>query len=335
MFKKHCRVFSALLALSFVLLCGGSAMAATLNAYTIMPEKYASKVFEQFTKDTGIKVNFIRFSSGEALARLVAEKANPQVDVLLGGPADTYVAGEKENVFATYLPKEVKLIPERYRDPKGNWTGIGLIPMCFLTNNDFLAQNKMKAPKSWNDLLNPKYLNGLQMADARTSGTATERIYSLVAIYGEDKAFEYQKKLHKNVQLYTKSGAGGAMPIAQGQAASGIFYLVDALEIQQQGYPVTISYPKEGVSYGVEATGIINGCKNLPEAKQFADWATSKKLGQFFIDSKINYIPVVKGVKIDNPALNMSKVKLINVSTEEKGSKRKGYVDRWVNEVIR
>ena len=229
---KHRKALGILLALSFILVICTGAMAATLNAYTIMPEKYASKVFEQFTKDTGIKVNFIRFSSGEALARLVAEKGNPQVDVLLGGPADTYVAGEKDNVFATYKPKDAALTPEQYRDPKSNWTGIGLIPMCFLTNTDFLKKHNMKAPASWNDLLDPAYKNGLQMADARTSGTATERIYSLVAIYGENKAFDYQKKLHKNVQLYTKSGAGGAMPIAQGQAASGIFYLVDALEIQ-------------------------------------------------------------------------------------------------------
>ena len=123
----------------------------------------------------------------------------------------------------------------------------------------------MKAPESWQDLLDPAYKNSLQMADARTSGTATERIYSLIAVYGVDGAFDYQKKLHQNIQLYTKSGAGGALPIAQGQAASGIFYLVDALDIVQQGYPVVITYPKEGVTFGIEATGIVEGAKNLDE----------------------------------------------------------------------
>ena len=76
-----------------------SANAAELNAYSIMPEKYASQIFAEFTKDTGIKVNFLRFSTGEALARLNAEKTNPQVDVMLGGPADTYAAGVKEGIF--------------------------------------------------------------------------------------------------------------------------------------------------------------------------------------------------------------------------------------------
>ena len=88
----------------------------------------------------------------------------------------------------------------------------------------------MHAPESWNDLLDPRYKNNLQMADARTSGTATERIYSLVKVMGEDPAFAYQKKLNGNIQMYTKSGAGGAMPIATGQCGSGIFYIVDALD---------------------------------------------------------------------------------------------------------
>ena len=80
---------------------------------------------------------------------------------------------------------------------------------------------------------------------------------------------------------------------------------------------------------------MIAGAKNQEEAKKFIDWATSPKLGQFFVDQKINYIPVVKGVKITSPALDMSKVKLLKVGAEHKGDKRKAYVERWINEVIR
>ena len=206
---------SALLAGLFVLTA--SANAAELNAYSIMPEKYASQIFAEFTKDTGIKVNFLRFSTGEALARLTAEKGNPQVDVMLGGPADTYAAGIKEGIFEAYRPANSDAIAPEYRDPNNYWTGIGLIPLCFLTNTKFLEKNKMQAPTKWADLLDPRYKNNLQMADARTSGTATERIYSLVKVMGEDEAFKFQKAMNANVQMYTKSGAGGAMPIATGQ----------------------------------------------------------------------------------------------------------------------
>lgn len=308
---------------------------AEINAYTIMPEKYASKVFAEFTKDTGIKVNFMRFSAGEALARLTAEKANPQVDVMLGGPADTYAAGIKEGIFEAYRPADSDAIPANLRDPENYWTGIGIIPLCFMTNENFLKKNGMKAPESWNDLLDPRYKNGLQMADARTSGTATERIYSLVKVFGEDEAFNYQKKLHQNIQMYTKSGAGGAMPIATGQCASGIFNIVDALDIQQQGYPVAITYPADGVSFGIEATGVIAGGKNNAEAKKFVDWAASKKFADFIVASHINYVPTRDDVKTDNPLLDLSKINMKTVDVAWKGANRKAFTERWINEVIK
>lgn len=316
-------------------MAAGAYASGELNAYTIMPEKYASQVFEAFSAETGIKVNFMRFSSGEALARVVAEKNNPQVDILLGGPADTYEAGIKEGVFEAYRPAGADGIPDKFRSKENYWTGIGIIPLVFLTNSKFLADKGLEAPASWNDLLDPAYKNGLQMADARTSGTATERIYSLVKIMGEDEAFAYQKKLHQNIQMYTKSGAGGAMPVATGQAASGIFYIVDALDIQQQGYPVVISYPKEGVSYGIEATGILTGARNLENAKKFMDWVSSKTFAQLLVDKKINYIPTRGDVEVTNPALDLSKVNLVEVDVTWKGENRKAFVDRWINEVIK
>lgn len=324
---------SALLAGLVVLTA--SANAAELNAYTIMPEKYASQIFAQFTKDTGIKVNFLRFSTGEALARLTAEKGNPQVDVLLGGPADMYAAGVTEGILEAYRPADSDAISSAYRDPNNYWTGIGLIPLCFLTNTKFLEKNKMQAPTKWADLLDPRYKNNLQMADARTSGTATERIYSLVKVMGEDEAFKFQKAMNANVQMYTKSGAGGAMPIATGQCASGIFYIVDALDIQQQGYPVTITYPEDGVSFGIEATGVVKGGKNNAEAKRFVDWATSKKFAEFIVANKINYVPTRNDVKTSNPILDLTKIKTISVDVTWKGEKRKEFTQRWINEVIK
>ncbi|WP_133959148.1 ABC transporter substrate-binding protein [Aminivibrio pyruvatiphilus] len=328
------RVVIASLLLVAVMAAGAWA-SGELNAYTIMPEKYASQVFEAFSAETGIKVNFMRFSSGEALARVVAEKNNPQVDMILGGPADTYEAGIKEGVFEAYKPAGAEGIPEKFRSKENYWTGIGIIPLVFLTNSKFLADKGLEAPSSWNDLLDPAYKNGLQMADARTSGTATERIYSLVKIMGEDEAFAYQKKMHQNIQMYTKSGAGGAMPVATGQAASGIFYIVDALDIQQQGHPVVISYPKEGVSYGIEATGVLKGARNLENAKKFMDWASSKTFAQLLVDKKINYIPTRGDVEVTNPALDLSKVNLVEVDVTWKGENRKAFVDRWINEVIK
>ena len=73
--------------------------AETINAYSIWPENWARPMLQEFEAATGLKVNFLRFSSGEALARVIAEKNSPKVDVLFGGPVETFAAGIKEGVF--------------------------------------------------------------------------------------------------------------------------------------------------------------------------------------------------------------------------------------------
>src|SRR5262245_15615032 len=99
--RRSVWMVAALLSL-VVLGAPGPVQAQTLNAYSIWPENWAQPMFEEFEKATGIKVNFVRFSSGEALARVIAEKNNPRVDVLFGGPVETHAAGIKEGIFEHY-----------------------------------------------------------------------------------------------------------------------------------------------------------------------------------------------------------------------------------------
>ena len=106
-------------------------------------------------------------------------------------------------------------------------------------------------------------------------------------------------------------------------------------DIQQQGYPVVITYPEDGVSYGIEATGVIKGGKNNAEAKKFVDWAASKKFAEFIVANKINYVPTRNDVKTDNPILDLTKIKMIPTDVTWKGEKRKEYTQRWINEVIK
>src|SRR3954447_5386271 len=163
-FTRRAFVASALAA-PFV---NGTARAAgALNAYSIWPENYARPMMEAFEKASGIAVKFIRFSSGEALARVTAEKNNPQIDVLFGGPVETFAAGQGQGIFEPYVPPSAAELPARFKDKGGGWTAIADDPLVFMTNTQFLSRNNLQAPTSWNDLLDPAYKNMLQMADAR------------------------------------------------------------------------------------------------------------------------------------------------------------------------
>jgi len=316
---------------------GAWAAGNTLNAYSIWPENWARPMFEEFEKATGIKVNFVRFSSGEALARVIAEKANPQVDVLFGGPVETFSAGIAEGVFEPYKPPAFNVLAPRFKDPDGYWVGIADDPLVFMTNKKFLAENKLAPPASWEDLLNPAYKGMLQMADARTSGTAVTRIFSILEVFGRDeaKAFDYMKKLRANVQVYTKSGGGGTIPVGLGQAGGGIFFIVDALKTQQEGYDVAISFPKEGIGTATEAIALIKGAKNPDTAKKMIDWASSPAMQNLLAKHKINFPPAHPDVQIEpGLAAVMQGARIFPIDSKFAGDNRKRIVDLWIQKVL-
>lgn len=311
---------------------------STLNVYSIWPENWATPMFEEFEKETGIHVNFMRFSSGEALARVIAEKENPMVDVLFGGPVETFAAGVKEGVFEAYKSPAYDKLEDKFKDADGYWTAIADDPLCFMSNTEFLTKNNLDAPTSWNDLLDPVYENMIQFADARTSGTAVTRIFSILEVNNRDEtaAFNYMKDLKKSVQVYTKSGGGGTIPVGLGQAGMGIFFIVDALKTQQAGYDVSISFPKEGIGSAAEGIAIVKGAAHPGLAKKMIDWATTDQMQNFYADYKINFIPTYPGVKTQETLTDALKSaeKLFPIDSKYSGENRKRIVDMWINSVL-
>jgi iron(III) transport system substrate-binding protein len=206
-----------------------------------------------------------------------------------------------------------------------------------MSNGKFLAQHQLKPPASWNDLLNPAYKNMIQMADARTSGTAVTRIFSILEVNKRDesKAFDYMKKLRPNVQVYTKSGGGGTLPVGLGQAGAGIFFIVDALDTKEKGYDVTISFPKEGIGTSAEAIALVKGAKNPAAGKKLIDWATSPAMQSLFPKYHINFVPAHPSVKVDPGLAGVLKgAKIFPIDDVYAGENRQRIVERWVNEVL-
>jgi len=259
------------------------------------------------------------------------------VDVLFGGPVETFSAGIAEGVFEPYKPPAFNVLAPRFKDPDGYWVGIADDPLVFMTNKKFLAESKLAPPASWEDLLNPAYKGMLQMADARTSGTAVTRIFSILEVFGRDeaKAFDYMKKLRANVQVYTKSGGGGTIPVGLGQAGGGIFFIVDALKTQQEGYDVAISFPKEGIGTATEAIALIKGAKNPDTAKKMIDWASSPAMQNLLAKHKINFPPAHPDVQIEpGLAAVMQGARIFPIDSKFAGDNRKRIVDLWIQKVL-
>jgi iron(III) transport system substrate-binding protein len=143
------------------------------------------------------------------------------------------------------------------------------------------------------------------------------------------------KKLRKNVQVYTKSGGGGTLPVGLGQAGGGIFFIVDALFTKQKGYDVQISFPKEGIGSAAECIALIKGAKNPDAGKKLIDWATSPAMQSLLAPNQINFIPAHPAVKTDPTlAAVLAGAKIIEIDDAWAGANRQRIIQRWIAEVL-
>src|SRR5262245_62526602 len=235
----------------------GPAAAETINVYTAWPESLSQPIFKAYTAKTGVQVNFIRLSTGELVARATAEKNNPRADVIWGAPGDGFAAAKEAGLLEPYRPPTWDRIPSELKDRDAYYTAVAKNTLIFMSNAKLLKEKNLKPPTSWMDLLDPAYKGQIQTADARTTGTALTRILSIYYAFGrdEDKAFDYQKQLNKNVQVYTKSGGGCTIPTALGQAMVCVAHMPDAMEAKKKGYDMVTTLPREGVAAVVDGVG--------------------------------------------------------------------------------
>jgi len=329
----------ALLFAACVLLLPIPAWAAdTINVYTAWPESLSQPIFKAYTAKTGVPINFIRLSTGELVARATAEKNNPRADVIWGAPGDGFAAAKAAGIIEPYKAAGWGKIAPELKDPEGYYTAVSRNTLIFMSNAKLLKEKGLKPPTSWSDLLEPAYKGQIQTADARTSGTALTRILSIYYAFGrdEDKAVEYQKRLHQNVQVYTKSGGGCTIPTAMGQAMVCIAHMPDAMEAKKKGYDMITTFPREGVAAVIEGVALVRGAKNREAATRFIDWTFTKDMQDLLDKNEVYMLPTLPGASI-NPAVAalMKEAKLLPVDLDWVGKNRKRLVDRWVNEVIK
>ena len=314
------------------------ALAQTVNVYTAWPESLSQPIFKAYTAKTGVQINFIRLSTGELVARATAEKNNPRADVIWGAPGDGFAAAKEAGIIEPYRPPTWDKIPAELKDREAYFTAVSKNTLVFMSNAKLLKEKGLKPPTSWNDLLDPAFKGQIQTADARTSGTALTRILSIYYAFGKDeqKTFDYQKKLHANVQVYTKSGGGCTVPAALGQAMICIAHMPDAMEAKKKGYDMIVSFPKEGVAAVIEGVALVKGAKNRDQATKFIDWTFSKDMQDLLDKHDVYMLPTLPGASIDAAVQALMKeAKLLPVDLEWVGKNRKRLVERWVNETIR
>ncbi len=306
-----------------------------LVVYSSVDEENAKKLLDAFTKATNIKVRFTFLSSGPAVARIEAEKNNPQADLWFGAPSENHVALKAKGLSQAYVSPNAKELAAKFKDPEGYWTSFYMNPLGFASNLNVLKQKNAEPPTSWADLLTPAFRGQVQTPSPQTSGTGYNMVASLVMIMGEDKAFDYLKKLHPNIQTYTQSGTAPSKAAAIGQAGVGIQFTPAFLQLIGEGYPLRVTFPKEGVGFEAPAISILKGAPHAELAKKLLDWFISVPGQNAITDAKTYFFPVHAKAKLMEGLPAFDQIPTINYDAVWAGKEKKRLVDRWINEVLR
>ena len=274
------------------------------------------------------------------LAKINAEKSNPQGDVWYGGTLDPHSQAGEMGLLEAYKSPNLQFIPEELKDPakvKGNYTSaIYLGVLGFGVNTERLAKLGVEPPKCWKDLTNPKLKNEIQTADPQSSGTAYTALATFIQLWGEETTFHYLKELHKNVSQYTKSGNTATRNTARGEAAIGIGFLHEHSIEKQNGAPVELVVPCEGTGYEIGGVSIIKGTRNLDNAKLFVDWALSQEAQELsWQKGETHQILTNSQAKQSPYSLDFKSINLINYDFDKYGAseERKRLISKWVDEV--
>jgi iron(III) transport system substrate-binding protein len=213
---------------SCVLLTLGSttlqAQTASVNAICSTDGPWCELAAKEFTRQTGIKVFQTHKATGEAQAQLRAEAANPKTDIWWGGTGDPYYQAAEIGLLDAYRPAYINDLHgwavRQYAMSQNYVGGFYTSAIGFGYNEEVLKKKNLPPPKCWKDLLNPIYKGEIETSHPASSGTAYTILAGLVQLMGEDAAFDYLKKLNKNVTQYTRSGQAQARSVARARSAS-------------------------------------------------------------------------------------------------------------------
>lgn len=314
--------------------------AGQLNMYCSSPNTgWCQGMAVGFEKTSGVKVAVVQKATGEMLAQIRAERANPRGDIWWAGPGDAYLQAAEDGLLTTYESPNLKELQDWARRisevSQNRVSGVygGILSLGY--NTELQQKKNLPVPKCWKDLLDVAYKNEVMLGNPNSSGTAYLMLASLVQIFGEDDAFKYMKALNANVSSYARSGIGPMTAVKQGEIYVGSTVLHGVINEIVAGYPVKPVLPCEGVGYEIGSMAIIKGARNLDNAKRFVDWALTVDAQKIGLAVKEYAIPTNRYVPLPAMVPSLTEFKVINYDFAKYGSSetRKRLLERWEKEI--
>jgi iron(III) transport system substrate-binding protein len=251
--------------------------------YTSVDLPLAERVAKAFQeKFPGVAVRVERTGAERVFQRIGQEYSSNihAVDVVNSSDAAHLIVWKRNGWLAPYVPQDVaKHYPAEHKDADGMFASfrVFLCPIAYNTN----LVKKEEAPKSYADLLDPKWAGKIVKAHPGYSGTILTATYQM----GRDLGWQYFEKLAQQRIMQVQSASDPPKKLALGERAimaDGVEYVL--FQLKEKGDPVEIVYPSEGTPLIIGPNAIFKNAPNPNAARLLQNWMFSAECQQLCID---------------------------------------------------
>lgn len=248
--------------------------AASLVIYSPQGEANLQWVTEQ-AKATGLDVKFLRAGGGEIYDRLMAEKNNPQADIVLGMVDTSMELLKSEGLFQAYSPVWAGGLSEQYKDAGSYIHKFWKTPIVIAYNPDKLPI--AQAPTSWLDLVKPEYKGKYVIGNISWQTTRVYLAGMLARFLDEkgevtDAGWSFMNTLYANGIVVNDPEAQMEAFKSGGATINLNWYGGVVTMASDLGVPMKVVDTEGGTPVISEGLAIIAGTKRLDDAKAFVDW---------------------------------------------------------------
>jgi iron(III) transport system substrate-binding protein len=245
--------------------------------YGTYPADAIKPTHAQFTKDTGITVEYVRLPTQGMYQRVTSEFAAKKLEADIVDLTELPLIQILIERGVLNVPHKVPSfddIPSALRDPEGRWYAL-VRPVGVLAVN--LARVAEKdIPKSWKDLLDPKWKGIVGTSNIDAGGS----VLTLYMFLRQKVDPDYWKKFAAQSPRIYPAVAPLSTDLARGEIAAAIGAIAEPVWLQMKaGAPVKVIFPVEGISSFPAAGGIATTAKNPNAAALFLNWMTSRHGG--------------------------------------------------------
>lgn len=242
-----------------------SGLSGKVTVYMPSPAGLADEIAAGFTAETGVQVEIFQGTTGEILARLEAEEANPVADVVILASWTDGLSMKNEGKIMSYTPANTENVVDGWIDEDSMLFGYSASAVGVIYNT--LVVPELSA--DWNELASPEYKDLLAIPDAEKSGACKDFVAGYVNANGWD-----------NLEAIAANGMinGGANKAALESVTTGeIGILVAGVDYNAyasiaNGEPLQIYYPEGGTVVNPRPAMIMNTSPNVDNAKAFVDY---------------------------------------------------------------